>query len=100
MFTLLGTIVDSTVVEVCPEQIGVIQAQVASMAAESLLTTPGGIKKELDLVWGVCPFPTHLRPDHCSKVQCPDNFFFTRPPHKNGLFELIFDHLIVAGQYL
>jgi hypothetical protein len=49
------------------------------MAAESLLTTSGGIKKELDLVWGVCPFPTHLRPYHCSKVQGPDNLLSLHP---------------------
>ncbi len=58
-------------VAACPEWIWVVQEQVASKAAESLLTAPLGNEGETGSACGICPFPTRMRPIHCSGVQGP-----------------------------
>jgi hypothetical protein len=53
-----------------PKWVGVVQSQVPSRSAESVLSVfPMGIKTVLGLAWNICPFQTHMHSYHYGRVQ-------------------------------
>jgi hypothetical protein len=54
-------------------RVEVVQSQVPSMTAESLLTLPWGNNMGQSLAWNICLVHTHRHFYHCSRVHGLDN---------------------------
>jgi hypothetical protein len=54
-------------------RVEVVQSQVPSMTAESLLTLPWGNNMGQGLAWNICLFHTHTHFYHCSRLHGLDN---------------------------
>jgi hypothetical protein len=57
----------------CPEGVEIAQAQAPSMAAESLLAFPWGLRVGPGLAWDARPTYIHMRQHYCSTAQGIDN---------------------------